>query len=298
MSFGRRMGRLVAVAGLAAVATGHAQSDESATSEYRCPPLTVGAWRLECESDPLTDELIHSARLAAQNREAQASMRLSCDPGGYDVAIDGLPELEGVEVEVGYRFDRREPRFERWNVDDRSVRSGDSDTVRVIAEGLRNAERRLVVRVGALDPVFFDPAGAGTVLDAMAERCGFAPGGAADEDVSGQSAPGSLAAPSFPIVIHRDEARDEAASSVLEQMQAHWRRPEGIPDGLSAELRVRVAGDGTVLRAQVVRSSGHAAFDRNAERAVIEASPLQLGADPRPGAQFRTVRLTFSPDDA
>lgn len=280
---------LVAMATLSSVALGDTHAAD-------CPEADGGAWRFVCETDPLTDEVIYSAMLASGDAGPETVLRLSCDGGGYDVAIGGLADLEGRDVEVGYRFDRREPRFERWRITADGAATGEPDSIAAIVAGLRGAERRMVLRVGRLDPVFFDPTGAESVMATLAQRCGPPAGGETREDGAGDSSGTTFSAPTFPIVIRRDQAREEAAAAVLAQMREHWRRPEGISEGLSAELRVRVANDGTVLRSQVVRGSGSAAFDRNAERAVIEASPLRLPADPRPDAQFRNIRLTFAPE--
>jgi len=49
-----------------------------------------------------------------------------------------------------------------------------------------------------------------------------------------------------------------------------------------------------VLEARVVRSSGDPAFDRQAERAVLKASPLPT--DARVFDKMRTIRFVFAPE--
>ena len=69
-----------------------------------------------------------------------------------------------------------------------------------------------------------------------------------------------------------------------------------LKPGLSCELRVKIAPDGQVLEAQVVRSSGDPAFDRQAERAVQKASPLPVPTEARVFDKMRDIRFVFEPE--
>jgi colicin import membrane protein len=63
-------------------------------------------------------------------------------------------------------------------------------------------------------------------------------------------------------------------------------------------VEVRLGPGGVVLAAQVVRSSGNAAFDRSAETAVRRADPLPMPDDPVLAAPYREgVELVFAPDE-
>jgi len=75
-----------------------------------------------------------------------------------------------------------------------------------------------------------------------------------------------------------------------------WTRPPGSPTGLNAQVQIRLAPDGSVLDAQVTRSSGNAAFDRSAEVAVRRASPLPVPSDPQVFEAFRNLTFNFDPD--
>lgn len=94
----------------------------------------------------------------------------------------------------------------------------------------------------------------------------------------------------------REERQAVAAlASVLNQhIRRHWDRPPDLQSaGLTCQLRITVLPDGTVTSAQVVDSSGHASFDRSAERAVTRASPLPPPPDGY--RHYRTFLLNFDP---
>ncbi len=93
------------------------------------------------------------------------------------------------------------------------------------------------------------------------------------------------------------EARGTYDAAIRQRVTRAWNRPPGVPEGLSAIIAVRVGPGGAVLGAEVVQSSGNAAFDRSAERAVFQADPLPLPDDPALAAPYRRgVELTFRPE--
>ena len=53
---------------------------------------------------------------------------------------------------------------------------------------------------------------------------------------------------------------------------------------------------GDVVDAKVIRSSGNAVFDRQAEIAVRKASPLSVPDDPRLFQQLREIQFVFEPE--
>ncbi len=94
------------------------------------------------------------------------------------------------------------------------------------------------------------------------------------------------------------EARGTYDGAIREKIDRTWVRPAGIPDGLSCVVAVRLGPGGTVLSAQVIRSSGNAAFDRSAETAVLRADPLPMPDDPVLAAPYRAgIELIFAPDN-
>lgn len=66
--------------------------------------------------------------------------------------------------------------------------------------------------------------------------------------------------------------------------------------GLSCELLVKMVPGGDVVDAKVIRSSGNAVFDRQAEIAVRKASPLPVPDDPRLFEEFREIQFVFDPE--
>ena len=66
--------------------------------------------------------------------------------------------------------------------------------------------------------------------------------------------------------------------------------------GLKCTIRVKLMSDGTVIDAEVIKSSGDEVFDRSAENAVNKASPLPVPGDKDLFARaFRTFTFTFDP---
>ncbi len=93
------------------------------------------------------------------------------------------------------------------------------------------------------------------------------------------------------------EARGTFDAAIRQRVTRAWERPPGVPDGLSAVVSVRLGPGGAVLTADVVQSSGDAAFDRSAERAVFRADPLPMPDDPVLAAPYRRgIELTFRPE--
>ncbi len=65
--------------------------------------------------------------------------------------------------------------------------------------------------------------------------------------------------------------------------------------GLSCTLLVQMIPGGDVVDAKVIESSGSAVFDRQAEIAVMKASPLPVPEDPRVFEKMRKLKFDFEP---
>ena len=85
---------------------------------------------------------------------------------------------------------------------------------------------------------------------------------------------------------------------IQEKVQRSWIRPPSSGAELSCTVEVRLIPSGEVIDAQIVRSSGNAAFDRSVEAAVFKASPLPVPPDPEVMEQFRSLRFEFKPGSA
>ena len=88
---------------------------------------------------------------------------------------------------------------------------------------------------------------------------------------------------------------NEYVGSIKEKVQRHWRRPVGVPAGLSVKIRVAQIPGGDVVSATVTQSSGNVEFDRSVEAAVFKASPLPRPRDP--DLFEREIVFIFEPED-
>ena len=83
-------------------------------------------------------------------------------------------------------------------------------------------------------------------------------------------------------------------ASVVEN---NWRRPQTSQAGLTATIGVKVARDGRVLSAWVIRSSGDPGFDASAQIAVRKASPLPFPSEPHYYEFINEFNFVFDPDE-
>ncbi len=71
--------------------------------------------------------------------------------------------------------------------------------------------------------------------------------------------------------------------------------PPGVPDSALAVFRVTLLPGGGVLSAEMMKSSGNAAYDNAVERAIYKSDPLPLPPDPAMFKDFRVLKLEFQP---
>ncbi len=98
----------------------------------------------------------------------------------------------------------------------------------------------------------------------------------------------------------RNEA-ENALAALVDRIAAaaenNWRRPWNSSPGRVALIRVRVARNGEVLSAHVVKSSGDQAFDESGEIAIKKASPLPFPSDPEYYEFIKEFNIKFAPDE-
>lgn len=93
------------------------------------------------------------------------------------------------------------------------------------------------------------------------------------------------------------------SAMIRQAVAGHWSRPPSARSDMQVELAIRLLPTGELVGVDVVKSSGNAAFDRSAQRAVEKAAPFtelqQLrGENSRVFEQyFRTFRMVFKPED-
>ena len=66
-------------------------------------------------------------------------------------------------------------------------------------------------------------------------------------------------------------------------------------DGLSCTLRITLIPGGEVSKVEIVKTSGNATFDRQAETAVRKAAPLPVPFEPRLFKKMRNISFVFDP---
>ncbi|MGO8754467.1 MAG: cell envelope integrity protein TolA [Gallionellaceae bacterium] len=72
--------------------------------------------------------------------------------------------------------------------------------------------------------------------------------------------------------------------------------PPDVPFGVKAEFDVVLIPGGSVLSAQLSKSSGKPAYDSAVERAILKAQPLPLPPDVGMFNYFRELHLSFCPE--
>ena len=95
------------------------------------------------------------------------------------------------------------------------------------------------------------------------------------------------AATATQVVRYRDQIRNKIRRNIV--------MPPDVPESATAEFRVTLLPDGSVLEVRLLKSSGNAAYDTAAERAIYKAQPLPLPPDEGLKKIFRELRLTIRP---
>jgi colicin import membrane protein len=96
------------------------------------------------------------------------------------------------------------------------------------------------------------------------------------------------------------EVTQSYVALITRVIQDNWSRPPSARNDMEAELVIQLIPTGEVVSVSVTRSSGLAAFDRSAVRAVEKAERFpELQQLPARifNKDFRTLRLKFKPED-
>jgi len=88
---------------------------------------------------------------------------------------------------------------------------------------------------------------------------------------------------------------DEYTGKITSKIRRNIVMPPDVADDARAEFLVTLLPGGTVLSAQLARSSGNAAYDNAVERAILKSQPLPLPADVAMFNKFRKLELVFKP---
>ena len=93
-----------------------------------------------------------------------------------------------------------------------------------------------------------------------------------------------------------DTAMNALVDRIASVVENNWRRPQTSQSGLTAIIGVKVARDGRVLSAWVIRTSGDLDFDASAQIAVRKASPLPFPSEPHYYEFINEFNFKFAPD--
>jgi colicin import membrane protein len=86
---------------------------------------------------------------------------------------------------------------------------------------------------------------------------------------------------------YQDKIRDKIRRNIV--------MPPDVPESAKAEFRVTLLPGGDVMAVELLKSSGNAAYDSAAERAIYKAQPLPVPPDEALQKMFRELRLTIRP---
>ena len=92
-----------------------------------------------------------------------------------------------------------------------------------------------------------------------------------------------------------DAIVNEYKAKIVTKIRRNIVKPPDVPDNARAEFRVTLLPGGTVLSAELKKSSGNAAYDNAVERAILKSQPLPLPADVAMFNRFRVLLLVFKP---
>lgn len=92
---------------------------------------------------------------------------------------------------------------------------------------------------------------------------------------------------------------DEYTAKISAKIRRWIVLPPGVSQNIKSEFKVTLLPSGEVLHANLVKSSGNAAYDSAVERAILKAQPLPLPpAEQNMFGKFRDLHLKFSPAES
>lgn len=89
---------------------------------------------------------------------------------------------------------------------------------------------------------------------------------------------------------------DRYKAMITAAIGQHWLLPSDTDKQLACQFLIKLSPSGTVLSAQLVKSSGNPALDRSAQAAILKASPLPVPREPQLAKLFRDIKLTVRPE--
>ena len=89
---------------------------------------------------------------------------------------------------------------------------------------------------------------------------------------------------------------DEYKAKIMAKIRSKIVEPPDVAQDAHAEFLVTLLPGGAVLKAELKKSSGNAAYDNAVERAIFKSDPLPLPPDVQLFNRFRELDLTFKPE--
>ena len=89
---------------------------------------------------------------------------------------------------------------------------------------------------------------------------------------------------------------DEYKAKIMAKIRSKIVEPPDVAQDAHAEFLVTLLPGGAVLKAELKKSSGNAAYDNAVERAIFKSDPLPLPPDVQLFSRFRELDLTFKPE--
>jgi colicin import membrane protein len=90
---------------------------------------------------------------------------------------------------------------------------------------------------------------------------------------------------------------DEYKAKIQAKIQRNVVMPPDVANDARAKFLVTLLPGGAVLKAELKKSSGNAAYDNAVERAILKSSPLPLPPDAQLFNRFRELDLVFKPTE-
>jgi colicin import membrane protein len=88
---------------------------------------------------------------------------------------------------------------------------------------------------------------------------------------------------------------DEYKAKIMAKIRSHVVMPPDVGNEARAEFLVTLLPGGGVLKAELKKSSGNAAYDNAVERAILKSDPLPLPPDAQLFRDFRELDMVFKP---
>ena len=88
------------------------------------------------------------------------------------------------------------------------------------------------------------------------------------------------------------------ANNIIKTVEDAWMKPKNIPEGLVANIKLRIKPNGRIIKSELIKSSGNIRFDNSALQAVrrVEVFHFFDSISPRLyEKEFKNIAISFNP---